>query len=138
MKANPSQTFFTAAADKCLGKAKHHAEMAKAHGAMLEACEADTPDHAFHKIAQAQHEGQSEEWATMGSTCAECARSEMQSQSNKAMDFDQRVPMLISAIATENPNVRPIFRAGMKEFGKAEVPAQFAKIVAVDEEDEQA
>jgi hypothetical protein len=116
---NAAKEFLGHVADFCVG-------MAKAHQAAMDGCEEGDTSHTFHKAAM-------NECLNMADKCVASAKNFKAMGGN---DPDARVPMLISAIATENPNVRPVFRAGMREFGKAEVPAQFAKIVAVDEETE--
>jgi len=139
MKQNIFQKFFTAAADTALGKSKHHFEMAKAHGAMMDEHEKDSPHYAFHKIAKAEHEGQVGQWASLGEMAAACAKDSaalMMSRKAAGMgdDLDDLMPTQISVVAPTVPqNLRAIPRFGAREVGKADVSELFRKMVSVED-----
>jgi hypothetical protein len=115
--------------------AEHHTALAKAHEAFREGMGEDSPAaDQFHKAAGNAH-------ASIAEECVQACKTLM--GSNKAMGVDDDrdgllpMPVGLSAIAPDNPNIRPVFRNGMREFGKAAVPEQFAQLIVVDEENDE-
>jgi hypothetical protein len=48
-------------------------------------------------------------------------------------ELDKIVPLGVSMVAPPRDGVRPVLRAGQREIAAPEVPAQFAKLVSVEE-----
>jgi hypothetical protein len=141
MKTNVAKKFFTAAADTCLSKSKHHGAMAKAHGVTMEEYEKDSPEHAFHKTAKALNEGQAEDWAGMAQTCAECAKdvgAEMMSHKAAGMgdDLDELEPSPISRVTPDVPHVRAVPRFGQRIPENVPVDPVFEKVFGAQGTDE--
>jgi hypothetical protein len=119
MKTNLAKQFFTAAAETSVSKSKHHIQMAKAHGTMLEECKKDSPEFAFHKTAKEQHESQSENWAALGETCVQCAKEagpEMMSRKAAGMsdNDDEMMPPAAKGVTGDNPRFTAVLRPGQR------------------------
>jgi hypothetical protein len=134
MKANVVKAGFTAAAERCLGKAKYHVEMAKAHAMMAEEHEEKSGAHKFHKKAKMLHEGEAEGCTETGTIFAQCARdagAEMMSRKAAGLDnSDELMPLAVSVIHGDTPVNKLVLRPGMRE--PANVPDPFQKLVSID------
>src|SRR5579862_6672240 len=108
-------------------ESSYHRSAAKYHGEAMGKAVAGNPEHAFHKSAVAAHEQAADQHDQM---CEEC-------QKVIASDLQKLQPTLVSAVAPDAPGVRAVPRAGQRpieEATKPQVEAQFAKLVAVDED----
>jgi hypothetical protein len=133
MKSNLVQTFFTAAAAKCVGCAKHHAEMSKADAAMMDEYEEGTPHHSYHKTRMEKHQMEAAEWTATGEECAACAKS--CSATGKAMGLDNSLDELmpmpdgLSVVTSDVPvSIRAVGRAGMRDLPASAENPLYAKI----------
>ena len=104
--------------------AAHHRSLAECHkSAMAKAVDSMQK---FHKEAMAAHEEAADAHEAL---CKECAKA-------IASDLHKMVPTNVSAVAPTAP-VRPVLRHGQREIPLSEtVDPRFAKLVALDERDE--
>jgi hypothetical protein len=83
------------------------------------------------------HKGMSESHLECGEACAKCAMSIKANAGDltKLADVDDMVPLNVSVVTPPNPGIRAVPRAGAPaQSDHAEVPRQFEKMVAVDED----
>jgi hypothetical protein len=101
--------------------------MMECHGAAMGKAVAGDPMHAFHKAAYAAHEEAANAHDQM---CQECEKA-------SESDLQKLVPTRVSAVTPTAP-VTPVLRHGQRTIPLSEtVDPQFAKLVAVDEGEEQ-
>lgn len=104
-----------------------HRTMAECHKVALGKAVSGNPEHEFHKSAMAAHNAAADHHDQM---CEEC-------QKVIASDLQKVQPTLVSAVTPTAPGVRAVPRAGQRSIEEATKPAveaQFAKLVAVDED----
>lgn len=134
-------------------KAEIHAEHAEAHKSMMDHHD-DGPEHAFHKRKHELHKAASETHATLRDyhkVCMEKAASDELKKTDTApaslenlvrsilvkMLGDTLMSTNISAVAPNAPGFRAVPRGGQPPVKKPDVPLEFQKLVAVDEQEEQ-
>jgi hypothetical protein len=132
-------------ASDAIADAKHHAALHKHYGKLAESFGksemADTHEDAgecLQKIADAHHaksEHHTDE-ATFHANCAKGLHDGASKAAGIGDDLDELMPTDVRGVVSDAPNVRPVFRTGQREFGKADVPEQFRKLVSVNDEEE--
>jgi hypothetical protein len=104
----------------------HHRSMSKLHGDAMGKAVDGNPEHQFHKGAAAAHSAAADSHDEM---CQACHKA-------TADSLNKMVPTQVSAVTPTPPGVRAVPRFGQREVPeKANVDPQFAKLVAVDEDD---
>jgi len=116
--------------------AEHHLRLSKAHLAHAEALAedesaADSPGLAFHKECADAHAGYAEKCLAM----AKNLDPALKVFKAAGMDDDEVLPSPVSRVAPEPSGLRMVPRTGSPQIAeKADVPQEFLRLVAIEEE----
>ena len=132
------KAFLTKCAETCVGQAKHHAEMSKGHASLVGG-EDDSAINKFDKAASESHAERASAWTGLGETCCaladKCSKGEVGELEKLFGDAsDQLEPSPVSIVAPDAPaRGRLVLRVGQREVPADAVPAQFRKLVSIED-----
>jgi len=111
----------------------HHTLMAKCHSTAMGKAVAGDVNHEYHKTSAALHEAAASSHDEM---CETCVKGTDVIDLAKRGDQVQPLPPGLSRLAPNAPRVTAVPRHGHPVAAAANVPAQFAKLVSTEDEEE--
>lgn len=133
-----AKKLLTRMAEHHVTKSQHHTAMSEhfAKLAKMHKAKSDMEDTAAVYGAMARaHADMATEHQEMGEECVSCCKALMESRKAAGMGGDELEPLLdgLSVIHGDVPVVKMVPRVGMREPERPNVPAEFQKIVSVED-----